>query len=98
MFYFYEFRNNVLYSILKMPFNETLFYSFYFEFRFRILSFSKYRHLKEEIFVSILEFRKKKIICKFLFLDEGSISTSEVSKRVFSHFLRRKVLRISFER
>lgn len=89
----------MLYSILKMPFNETLFYSFYFEFRFRILSFSKYRHLKEEIFVSILEFRKKKkIICKFLFLDEGSISTSEVSKRVFSHFLRRKVLRISFER
>lgn len=90
----------MLYSILKMPFNETLFYSFYFEFRFRILLFSKYRHLKEESFLSLfwnLE-KKKKIICKFLFLDEGSISTSEVSKRIFSHFLRRKVLRISFER
>lgn len=50
-----------------MPFNETFFYSFYFEFRFRILSFSTYIvdylnniHLKEEILVSILEFRKKK--------------------------------------
>lgn len=51
-------------------------------------------HLKEEILVSILEFRKKKIICKFLFLDEASISMT--NKRMFSHFLRH-FIEMSFE-
>ena len=94
-FDFHEYNSVITCTIRYRKCPLTFFYSFYFEFHFLILSFSTYIvdylnniHLKEEILLSILEFRKKKnffFVMKVLSLRVNEYSLTFYIKKSFEY-------------